>query len=278
MENLEKQLSQLPKAEMSKKTDWKIKLKIYRFLLLKKIKIFSRTFLHPHSLLAKLSLSALVIIVFLGSTAVYAVNNDHITPGHTFYPLKKTIENVEQQLSLTEKAKVETLNKLSERRLKEALNMAEHEDSEQSDDQKEESKNNIEQSIDEAVNNFDSAIETSKKIENVDNSKASKENLKNRQESMVKYLNSISDIAKDKKDESMIKKIDEARHSIEEHDFDEDRDDEERIKSAPKNNKTDKDKNFRNKQEDDRSNDRGDNQDEDQSRDGSGDREYSERD
>lgn len=278
MENLEQQLSQLPKAEMSKKADWKIRLKIYHFLLLKNLKIFSRAFLHPRSLLAKLLLSALVVLIFLGSTAVYAVNNDHITPGHTFYPLKKTIENVEQQLSLTEKAKVETLNKLSERRLKEALNMAEQETDEQSDDQKEDFKNNIEQSIDEAVNNFDSAIETSKKIENINNSKKTRETLKNKQESMVKYLDSINDIAKDKKDESMIKKIDEAKKVIKEYDLDDDRDDEKRIKSAPKNNKADKERNFRNKQEDTRSNNDGDNQDKDNSKDDSRDSNESERD
>lgn len=239
MEDLEKNLSSLPKYKLSKKADFKIKSKIYAFVFSKNLQKFAQAFFHPHSLVAKVSLVALMIFVVLSGTAVYAVSNDHITPGSTLYPLKKTIENVEQKLSFTETAKVETLNKLSERRLKEALNMAEEEDDRQSDDQKEEFKYNIEQSIEEAVNNFDSAIETSKKIENTVNSKTSKENLKNRQESMVKYLDSINDIAKNKKDESMIKKIDEAKRAIEEHDFD----DEDRIKSTPKNNKENSKKN-----------------------------------
>ncbi len=258
MEDLEKKLSSLPRLGLSKKADFKIKFKIYRFILLKNLQKIGQTFFHPHSLLAKTSLTALMFFVILGSTAVYAVNNSHITPGHTFYPLKKTVENFEQQLSLTKTAKVETLNKLSERRLKEALNMAEHEADQQSNGQKEDSKNNIEQSIDEAVNNFDSAIETSKKIENIDNSKKTRETLKNKQESMVKYLDSINDIAKNKKDESMIKKIDEAKKAIEEHDLDDEYDEEYRIKSVPKNNNSGKDKNFRNKQGDASAYDRGD--------------------
>jgi hypothetical protein len=253
MEDLEKNLSKLPKYKLRKKADFKIKFKIYAFMLSKNMQKFAQAFFHPHSLVAKVSLVALMIFVVLSGTAVYAVSNDHITPGSTLYPLKKTIENVEQKLSFTETAKVETLNKLSERRLKEALNMAEEEDDRQSDDQKEEFKNNIEQSIEEAVNNFDSAIETAKKIENVDNSKTSKENLKNRQESMVKYLDSINDIAKNKKDESMIKKIDEAKRAIEEHDFDDDRDDEDRIKSTPKNNKENSKKNSIKNNDEDRS-------------------------
>jgi hypothetical protein len=272
MEDLEKNLSKLPKYKLSKKADFKIKLKIYTFILSKNLQKFAQAFFHPHSLVAKVSLVVLMIFVVLSGTAVYAVSNDHITPGNTLYPLKKTIENVEQKLSFTETAKVETLNKLSERRLKEALNMVEEEDDRQSDDQKEEFKTNIEQSIDEAVNNFDSAIETSKKIENTVNSKTSKENLKNRQESMVKYLDSINDIAKNKKDESMIKKIDEAKRAIEEHDFDDDHDDEDRIKSAPKNNKINKEKKIRNNQEDSKTNSNQENQDKDRNHDASSDR------
>ena len=218
MEDLEQQLSKLPKARLSKRADFKIKFKIRGLVLLKNLQKFVKIFFHPHSLVAKVSLTALAIFVVLGGTAVYAVNNDQVTPGSVLYPLKKTIENVEQQLSLTKNAKVDTLNKLSERRLKEALNLAGQDDAKKDSDQVEEVNNNIEQSIDEAVNNFDSAIETSQKIEDAEDSQKAREVLKKKQESMVKYLDNISDIAKNKKDEKMVKKINEAKEAISKYD------------------------------------------------------------
>ncbi len=250
MENLEQQLSQLPKAKMSKKADWKIKLKIYNFLLVKNLKKSAQVFLHPHSLWARLSLSVLVMFVFLGATAVYAVNNDHIAPGHTFYPLKKTIENIEQQMALTKKAKVETLNKISERRLKEALTIAEHDEQEIDNDVSQKSNNNIEKNIEEALDHFDSAVVTVQKIENIENSKKSREELKDKQEAMVKYLDNIGQVIKNKNNEEILKKIDEAKKTIKEYDevLDEDQN-EERIRSKRQNN-DDKKNEQKNKRQD----------------------------
>ena len=233
MEDLEKKLSQLPRFELSKKADFKIKFKIYSFIFTQNLQKIGQYFFHPHSLLSKISLNALAVFVVLGSTAVYAVNNDHIAPGHTFYPLKKTIENVEQQLSLSNAAKVDTLNKLSERRLKEALNLAEHNDTSESD-QQHQLNNNIEQSINEAVNNFDSAVETSQKIDNTKNSKKTKDALKKKQEVMVKYLDDISNVIKDNED--MVKKVDEAKKAINKYDQVLDRDRDVHIRVAPKDN------------------------------------------
>lgn len=250
MENLEQQLSQLPKAKMSKKSDWKIKLKIYNFLLVKNLKKSAQVFLHPHSLWARLALSVLVMFVFLGATAVYAVNNDHIAPGHTFYPLKKTIENIEQQMALTKKAKVETLNKISERRLKEALTIAEHDEQEIDNDVSQKSNNNIEKNIEEALDHFDSAVVTVQKIENIENSKKSREELKDKQEVMVKYLDNISQVIKNKNNEEILKKIDEAKKTIKEYDeVLDDEQNEERIRSKRKNN-DDKKNEQKNKRQD----------------------------
>lgn len=250
MENLEQQLSQLPKAEISKKADWKIKLKIYNFLLVKNLKKSTQIFLHPHSLWARLALSVLVMFVFLGVTAVYAVNNDHITLGHTFYPLKKTIENIEQQMALTKKAKVETLNKISERRLKEALTIAEHDEQEIDNDVSQKSNNNIEKNIEEALDYFDSAVVTVQKIENIENSKKSREELKDKQEAMVKYLDNISQVIKNKNNEEILKKIDEAKKTIKEYDeVLDDEQNEERIRSKRKNN-DDKKNEQKNKRQD----------------------------
>ncbi len=219
MDNLEKNLSQLPKVTLSKKADLKIRLRIYRAMFFASGKSFVQTFLHPHSLLAKISYLSLLIFVLLGSTAVYAANNDHITPGHSLYPVKKTIENVEQQLSITKKSKVETLNKLSERRLKEAVNLS-NENLQSVEDQVEQQKiisDNIQQTITEAVDNINQAIDTSQTIENKKKAKEVKEQIKRKNEDISEYLNSIDSMAKERQDEAVIKKVQEAKKTLEEY-------------------------------------------------------------
>jgi len=153
-------------------------------------------------------------MIVLGSTAVYAVNNDHITPGNTFYPQKKTVENVEQQFSLTKGAKIDTLNKQSERRLKEALNLAQDNLENNKTETNTVASDNIQQTIDEAVNNFDEAIQTSQKIENKDKNKKTKDSIKKKNQGMIEYLDSINNIAKQNQDEELINKVNEAKNTI----------------------------------------------------------------
>ncbi len=213
MDNLEKDLFNLPKAKLSHKADFKIKFKIYRFLFLSRLAKLKQSLFHPHSLLARISYVSLLILVVLGSTAVYAASNDHITTGDTFYPLKKTIENVEQQLSLTKKSQVDTLNKLSERRLKEAVNLVQDDLKNKADQDSEVISNNIQDTINAAVDNVDSAVKTSQKIENKDKAKEVKEKIKKQNEEMIKYLEHIEDINKDE-DQKVSAKVDEAKEKI----------------------------------------------------------------
>lgn len=214
MDNLEHQLSNLPKSKLSKTADFKIKFKIYRSLYLAKTRGFVQKLFHPHSLLAKVSYASLAVLVFLGSTAVYAVNNDHITPGNTLYPLKKTIESIEQQLAVTKPAQVDTLNKLSERRLKEAINLAQ-EDSDLSDQAKQaEASVNIQQSLDEALDNLDEAMTTTQKINDNKSAQKVKENMKKQNEDMIKYLDDLEDIAEQKNDQIISDKVEQARQTI----------------------------------------------------------------
>lgn len=210
MENLEKKLSALPKPRLSRKTDFKIKFKIYSFILFRNLE----RSLRPYSMLAKVSYAALAIVVFLGSSAVYAANNDNITPGHTLYPLKKTVENVEQNLSFTKNAQVETLNKISERRLKEALNMAQ--ENAEVDDASDQTQNNsnIKQSLDEVVDNLGEAVITSKEINNEKSAKKAKEAIKEKNEDVIKYLDDLEDIAKEKNDQEVFEKVNEAKKAI----------------------------------------------------------------
>ncbi|MFA6253036.1 MAG: DUF5667 domain-containing protein [Patescibacteria group bacterium] len=240
MEDLEKQLSRLPKSELSKTADFKIKFKIRLFIFTKNLQKFGQTFFHPHSLMTKVSLVALLVFVVLGSTVVYAVNNDNITPGHSFYPLKKTIENVEQQLSLTKTSQVDTLGKFSERRLKEALNLSQEDSKGHTTDENAVVSNNIKQTISEAVDNVDSAIKTSQKIVNTKNAKKAKESIKKKNKDIMQYLDNIGNIAQENQDEEVMDKIREAKKAIDKYNEQLDEDDgdkEETIKPVNKNNK-----------------------------------------
>jgi hypothetical protein len=216
MENLEQQLSQLPKAKLSKKADFKIKFKIYTFILSKNLQKLLQAFLHPHSLVAKVSLMALAIFVLLGGTAVYAVNNNNITPGSALYPLKKSVENVEQQLSLTKKSKVDTLNKLSERRVKEAMNLVEGHLDNTSSTENAIVSNNIKDTINEVVDNVDSAIQASQKIDNKQTAQKVKATIKKQNDEMIKYLDDIENITKDANKE-VSEKVSEAKNKIREY-------------------------------------------------------------
>lgn len=210
MENLEKKLSDLPKPKLSKKTDFKIKFKIYSFILLRNL----QRSLRPYSMLAKVSYAVLAILIFLGSSAVYATNNDSITPGHTLYPLKKTVENVEQNLSFTKNAQVDTLNKISERRLKEALNMAQENVEVDNASSQGQNNSNIKHSLDEVVDNLEEAVITSKEISNEKSAKKAKEAIKEKNEGVIKYLDDLENIAKDKNDQEVSEKINEAKEAV----------------------------------------------------------------
>jgi len=170
------------------------------------------TLLHPHSFWLRVSYMTLIIMIVLGSSAVYAANNDNITPGHSLYPLKKTIETVEQNLSLTKNAQVNTLNKLSERRLKEAINLA-SEDIEKNDNEQE-SNSNIKQNLDELVENLNEAVTISQEIGDQDKAQQVKENIKEKNENVIKYLEDLGDIARQKRDHEISDKVDEAKQAI----------------------------------------------------------------
>lgn len=240
MEDLEKNLSNLPKYKLSSQADFKIKFKIHLFIFIKNLQRFSQTFFHPRSLMAKASLAGLVVIVFLGSTVFYASANDNITLGDTFYPLKKTIENVEQQFSLTKTSQVDTLSKFSERRLKEAMNLVQEGTENNTADENVAVSNNIKQTISEAVDNVDSAIKTSQKIVNTKNAQKAKESIKKKNKDIMQYLDNIGNIAQKNQDEEVMDKIKEAKKAIDKYneELDKNSEDEEDI-IKPANNDSD---------------------------------------
>lgn len=212
MDNLEKNLSNLPKPKLRRMADFKIKFRIYSFMFGKSIKNLAVLFLHPHSLALRVSYMILAIVVFLGAGGVYAANNENIIPGHSLYPLKKTVETVEQTLSFTKESQVNTLNKISERRLKEAINLATDNKKIESDEQ--ENKESIGRNLDELVENLNEVINITTKINNQKQAQKIKDDVRQKNEEVIKYLDSLEDISKDKEDSETSDRINRAKKTI----------------------------------------------------------------
>ncbi len=231
MEDLEKNLSNLPKYKLSSQADFKIKFKIYLFIFTKNLQRFFSLLVIKNVLLRKATFALLIVIVVLSSTVFYASANDNITLGDTFYPLKKTIENVEQQLSLTKTSQVDTLGKFSERRLKEALNLSQSDSGDHTIDENVAVSNNIKQTISEAVDNVGSAIKTSQKITNTKNAQKAKESIKKKNKDIMQYLDNIGNIAQENQDKEVMDKVREAKKTIDKYneELDKDGEDEENI-------------------------------------------------
>lgn len=117
--NIEKKLSGLPRAKLSKKADRKIRFRLY--LLMLKNKLFNFPALNKAGFWLKpaTSLALLILFLFLGSGA-YAYSSDKVTRGHFFYPFKRGLERVELDFSLSQLAKVRTYSKFAQRRVAEA--------------------------------------------------------------------------------------------------------------------------------------------------------------
>jgi hypothetical protein len=237
MDNLEKNLLNLPKPKLSKKADLKIKVRIYLFLFAKSLDRVANLFASKRSLLSRVVFTLIVALVILGGASVYASTSDEITLGNVFYPLKKTIENVEQNLALTKTSQINTLNKFSEKRLKEALNLAQEKDENDETNEGIIVSNNIKQTINEAIDNIDSAVKTTQRMKNDENAQEAKNNIKKHNDSLIQYLDDIGSLAKDNQNEEVVNKVKEAKDVINKYNKDLDNDKEERHDNfAPKNN------------------------------------------
>jgi len=128
MDNLEKQLSRLPKARLSAKADANIRLALHRAIWQDKL-MFLRIWLSPSPRLAVLA-SVLIFLVVSMSLPVYAYASSSVTSDHFLYPVKRTVEKIELGLSFTPESKVETLIKISNHRLDEAFVLSEEKNDE----------------------------------------------------------------------------------------------------------------------------------------------------
>lgn len=119
MDNLEKQLSRLPKARLGIKADASLRFKLHTAIWQDTLADF-RVWLSPSP---RFSAAVLILIFLITSMAVpvYAYESSLVTSEHFLFPVKRAVEKIELGLSISPKSKAETLVKISNHRLDEAV-------------------------------------------------------------------------------------------------------------------------------------------------------------
>lgn len=214
MDNLEKNLSNLPKPGLSRSADLKIRWRIHMFIFGKNLSKIMSLLQFRQQIFTKVALTILVMVFILGMTSAYAYANDDITLGNTLYPLKKAVENVQQNLSLSKDSRVDALNSFSEKRMKEALNLVEDKGQKEKKTDPELVNNNIKETIDEAVKNIDSAVKTSQQIKDIEKAQTVKDKIKKQNDSLMQYLEVLGDKAKTGQDKEVLDKVEETKEII----------------------------------------------------------------
>lgn len=67
----------------------------------------------------KLQVSSALVLVLFSSTTIYAYNSDGVTNGHILYPLKRSVEKVEEIFISSPEEKTGYYNRMAERRIRE---------------------------------------------------------------------------------------------------------------------------------------------------------------
>ena len=214
MNNLEKKLSGMPKPKLSFKADLKIKSKLYYFIISKKLNEDLNLNLPSYNLIQYSLAVALIIIVIFGGTSIYAYTNSNITPGQKLYQLKRAVENVEKDLAITHAMKVAVYEKLSNRRLEEAVNLSKNNSNSLPPEKQAEKTVNINKSIDDAMENFNHVIDTAKSVNNTTTVENITNNLKKDESSKIDYLSKIEQNANFQKEADVISKVKKAKDTI----------------------------------------------------------------
>lgn len=195
----------MPSHKLGFKADLKIKARLYKMIILEKVNNFSRLFVFKNLFLNRAMVVALMIFVILGSTAFYAYGSERITLGDKLYPLKLTLENVKNNLTPSSVSKVKNYNNLSTRRLEEALILS---------NKQKEADNNITKTIDRAVENVGKSVATVKKIDNSEESEKATTKIKENSDNNLRVLEKIEKNINHQEHQELLKKIDEAKESI----------------------------------------------------------------
>lgn len=205
MDKLDKILSSMPKAKFSRQVDIKVKFKLYRLIFLEKLKSFNALPAYKMALAYKGLAFILAVTAIFSATSIYAYASNDIIPGTPLYPLKIAIEKIEQKIAITSTAKIDNYEKISNRRLQEAVNLSQQE-------------NKI---VSEKINkNIDTNIANNQKIKNSINKLSDSEAVaailqaKKRDQKELESLNKIADFAKNRNDEAVLQKVNEAREII----------------------------------------------------------------
>ena len=259
MDNLEELLTRLPQPKLRRRTDLKIKFRIYTMALGESVaglrhRLFVR---RPILRLVAVSLGALVLL--LSGTSIYAYANPSLTPGDTLYPLKRVVEDIEATLAVTPEARVNTLQKFSERRLQEALHLSQEPRDKVSEESNDRAGQSIMDTIDEATRNIGSAISSSEAIGDPAIAERARGRIRGHSDEAMELLNRIEQSASSTEDHEVQDRTEAARHTIEDYQNIIDDDDREDDKSSSNQNNEDENNN--------RGRERTDNQNKDQGND-----------
>ncbi len=219
MRNLVKKLSSLPQAKLSRRADFKIKFSLYRLMFLSSIEKMSVSWKMIPLLTRGLSFAAIILLIF-GTSSVYAYTSDTVIPGNPLYPLKLAVEKVEKVTAITPAAQVAVNEKLSDRRLKEAVNLSRTK-VDASPENSEKISQKIENSITAAINNHQVAVEAKNKEQEAKNNFSENRNnqvtsiyVQENDQAQTNYLNQIKKFAETSQDQRILDKVDEAHQEM----------------------------------------------------------------
>jgi hypothetical protein len=239
MDNLERQLSNLPKNKLRLGTDLKIRLTLYKMIIQKNIVHFFDASSFKGFIFQKAWLIGLLVISMISSVSFYAYGSEQVTAGNALYPIKQTIETTKNILTASTVNKAKNYNELSTRRLEEALSLS-NKESNSSPEKHEGSNHNehIMETIDKAIKNFDQSVISVEKIENEDEKKNIVNNLRTKNDDNIKVLEEIEKNVNIKEHEDIVEKISEAKEKIKKYNHyseDEDEDDNKEDREDKKN-------------------------------------------
>jgi hypothetical protein len=215
MDNLEKIFTSLPKSKLGVLADFKIRFKLYRLITLGYLKnIFVFNF--RHSLLSRGLIAAVVVFAIFSATAIFAYANNNIVPGDKIYPLKIAVEKLEQKITANKTAKIAVYEKMSVRRLKEAVNLSAENLSSNSENKSNQEKvtENINKNINEVVDNHQSVVNSINNLDNYDKAVEAVHKARDIDKMKTDYLNKIADYAQSNKDEKTLEKVVQAQEVI----------------------------------------------------------------
>lgn len=193
----EEKLFHLPQAKLSPWADFKIKSRLYIFIILKNTYKAFYLFLPKNQIFQKTLIGLLTVAIILAGTSVYAYSNGAITQGHMLYGLKRLVEKAETNLAISDAAKAKVNEKLFERRINEATRLTNQNSATNNKEVKTRNSEYIQKNIDEALLNISSAVNAARKMPASNEAQTVKNNLKNAGDEALNNLEKIETEARD---------------------------------------------------------------------------------